>query len=112
MESMVNVLLAVIGLLATGLGTLALFQITTMSKSHMTDSRDQWKAIADLNKEAGDMREAAAKAKADSDAKTSDLRTHLAENYARNSRLDGLEQRIFEKLDDISKKLDTKMDKS
>lgn len=111
MDSVVTTLVAIMGLLAAGLGSLALYQISTMHGSQETDSRDQWKAIADVNKVVGDIREAAAKAKGDYETGLADYRTHVAENYARNTRLDGLEHRIFEKLDSIDRKLDGKMDK-
>lgn len=117
-NQLISALIAIIGLLAAGLGTLALFQVSSMQKSRdldrrsqETDSRDQWKAIAELNKLTGDMREKAADSRAELEQQLANFRTHVAENYARNSRLDGLETRIFEKLESIDRKLDTKMDK-
>lgn len=111
MDNLVSIVVAVFTLLAAGLGTLALYQISTMHTTHETDSRDQWKAIADVNKLSGDIREAAATARGDHEKALADFRTYVAEHYSRNSRLDGLEARIFEKLDSIDRKLDTKQDK-
>jgi CHASE3 domain sensor protein len=110
-NSLTTVLVSVVGLLAAGLGTLALYQIATMHRSLETDSRDQWKAIAEVNKTLGDIRESAATARGEHEKALSDFRAHVAENYPRNGRLDGLESRIFEKLDSIDRKLDTKQDK-
>lgn len=111
MENIITLLSGVVTLLATGLGALALKQISDMHQSQQTDSRDQWKAIAEINKTVGDVREQAAKDRGAQETALAMHRAQVAEQYPSRQALLDLLAPIMDELKKIDRKLDAKMDK-
>lgn len=85
----VTIFMGVVVLLATGLGSMALFQVSGMQRRQESTERDIVKLTAQL----------------------SDFRIHVAEKYTSVDRFNGLEAMILEKLNRIEGKLDQKQDK-
>lgn len=81
---METLLIAVISLLATGLGTAAMFMVASSQRRQTSieqDVKELWE-------------------------KHNDFRAHVLEHYASVKRMDDLERRIFETLERIEKKVD------
>lgn len=86
----VTIIVSIVGLLANVLGTLSLLlirSIVSRVKAIEDDTKDIWKAH-------------------------NDFKFHVAEHYATNPRLDGVEKQILEALREISRKIDQKADKT